>query len=284
MTKTRRPILFSDTMILLLLILFVCITSSVATIDETTRISETRISTSNEKEGQQDDEDALLVQETIRVSRGSRDERGERDQWASTEHLNDKFDSRKPISRQVTALLKRYGLECQDCDHNQAVAKINVFVQQAREEEEKRRERQSIWTSRLINGSFAILLGVVVYFKAEIQVLLQGTIIQGGNRGAIESARRRNQMERQRKRAAEERAIAKAIPANWREEEEKKVWSSKQETQFARALKAFGGLPSKTRYALIAEKVEGKSRIECLLHHNLLKAREKEKSVGVKDQ
>ena len=75
MTKTRRPILFSDTMILLLLILFVCITSSVATIDETTRITETRISTSNEKEGQQDDEDALLVQETIRVSRGSRDER-----------------------------------------------------------------------------------------------------------------------------------------------------------------------------------------------------------------
>ena len=75
MTKTRRPTLFSDNMILLLLILFVCITSSVATIDETTRISETRISTSNEKEGQQDDEDALLVQETIRVSRGSRDER-----------------------------------------------------------------------------------------------------------------------------------------------------------------------------------------------------------------
>ena len=51
--------------------------------------------------------------------------------------------------------------------------------------------------------------------------------------------------------------------------EQKEVWTPKQEKQFQKALREFSGVPKKERYKLIAEKVQGKSRIECLTHHRM---------------
>ena len=36
------------------------------------------------------------------------------------------------------------------------------------------------------------------------------------------------------------------------------------------ALRAFKGVPPQVRYNLIAEKVDGKTKYECLIHHKLL--------------
>uniref|UniRef100_A0A7S1YDK2 Uncharacterized protein n=1 Tax=Grammatophora oceanica TaxID=210454 RepID=A0A7S1YDK2_9STRA len=104
-----------------------------------------------------------------------------------------------------------------------------------------------------------------------------------GNRlgGDQTTARRQQRIEEQRRLAAEkaeERAAkrAKKDPPNWRENEEKEVWTAKQEKQFAKALVSFGGVPPKARYTLIEARVDGKNRTECLMHHKLLLAKEKE--------
>ena len=62
--------------------------------------------------------------------------------------------------------------------------------------------------------------------------------------------------------------MAKEAPS-WRDNEEREVWTAKQEKQFEKAMISFGGVPPKARYHLIADKVDGKSRLECLMHHKL---------------
>mmetsp|Transcript_20574 Transcript_20574/g.30502 ORF Transcript_20574/g.30502 Transcript_20574/m.30502 type:complete len:268 (+) Transcript_20574:66-869(+) len=234
----------------------------------------------NTKDGQDDD----LVQEIVQAGRGHRDERGERDQWSSTEHLEQTFDSRRPISAQIKSLLQRYKLECLGCNHDQAVKKINAFVKGAKEEN-IRREKRNAWWSRIINGFlFALMLiasGLVVYYKTDVQEFVTAKSDQGYRigRGCDDGESRKNQMEKHREKAAkaaEARSAPVKAPPTWRDQEEKEVWAAKQEKQFAKALKSFGGVPAKGRYTLIAEKVEGKSRRECLQHHKLLQVKEKE--------
>lgn len=270
MTRVRFFFLSSRIISLVFIAVFLLSTTSSTEVD-------------NRKEEQ--DDDHLLVQETVQAGRGHRDTRGERDQWASTEHLKTKFDSRRPISAQVQALLERYRLECTGCDHDEAVAKINAFVEQARAEDAKR-QQQKVWRGRMVNSILILLIGAAIYFKTEIQGYLN-EIMDDGYRlgGASNSGESRSDLmkihrERAAK-AAEERSTAAAaaeakLPPTWREQEEKEIWTRKQEKQFAKALHSFGGVPAKARYILIAEKVEGKSRCECLLHHKLLMLREKE--------
>lgn len=231
------------------------------------------------------DEDDRLVQETIEAGRGHRDEKGERDQWGSTEHLKARFDSRRPISTKVKALMDRYQIDCKDCDHAEAVAKVNAFLKDAKEED-ARRERRQLWWSRALNAlTILVLVCAAVAFthKEELQAMIDAKLDEkyGGADSTPLSEARRQEIEKQRQNAAlaaEARAkeAAEKEAPNWREREEKEVWTSKQEKQFTKALASFGGVPAKARYTLIADKVEGKTRNECLMHHKLLQAREKE--------
>ncbi|CAB9519557.1 expressed unknown protein [Seminavis robusta] len=234
-----------------------------------------------------EDEDEQLLRETIAAGRGHRDEQGVRDQWASSEHLKDKFDSRrKPVSPRVRALLESYRLECKGCDESEAVAKINAFVKETKQQVEDQAKRQR-WLERA-----AMLVTVVVLGGLAYQYSIGAFDAGGGSSGYSIGGRpsdwmgqaRRLQIEEQRQRAAKkEEEAAKILAAaqakeapTWRENEEKEVWTAKQERQFAKALVSFGGVPPKGRYTLIANKVDDKSRQECLMHHKLLQLIAKE--------
>ena len=100
-----------------------------------------------------------IAKETIEAGRGHRDERGVRDQWESDEHLTSesisKFDTRKgrPISNDVKRLLKQYRLECNDCDHNDAVQKVNKYVRETKRLTKLEKERQK----NMIHGHIVFL-------------------------------------------------------------------------------------------------------------------------------
>lgn len=161
------------------------------------------------------------------------------------------------------------------CDNAAAVAKINAFVLEAKRHAQQQAQ-QKTWLERaaVVVTVVALGLGFLYHTKFNTGNNKGFSLGGGGGSGGVDNARRL-EIEEQRRRAAkrEEDAhkaalVAKEAPS-WRENEEKEVWSSKQEKQFAKALISFGGVPPKGRYHLIADKVDFKSRQECLMHHKL---------------
>ena len=219
-----------------------------------------------------EDEEQRLLYETIAAGRGERDAVGVRDEWSSTVHLGAKYDVyKKPMSANVRELLDHYRLECHNCHHHQAVAKINAFV---------RRQKQQGWWVAV--AAVLVTVGLAYYYKRKFDA-------SGGTNNNGTATTAAVIMEKQRRRAAaqveessssSQTAVrhqkAKEAPPTWRDNEEKEVWTPKQEKQFAKALVSFGAIPAKARYILIADKVDGKSRQECLMHHKLLQAIAKE--------
>jgi len=228
-----------------------------------------------------DDLEVQVLQETLAAGRGHRDKQGVRDQWDSKAHLNEKFDVyKKPISQKVRTLLKSYRLDCKGCDEQEAVAKINAFVKETKQQAEQQARRQ-LWLERAAALATILILGGTAYLYANgmlESVGKNGFSLGSGGASGMASGRRL-EIEEQRRRAAkrkEEATLQVKEPPNWRENEEMEVWTPKQEKQFAKALVAFGGVPPKGRYTLIADKVDGKTRQECLMHHKLLQLIEKE--------
>ncbi len=220
------------------------------------------------------DEDEL-VKETIAAGRGERDEQGVRDQWGSDEHLNSSFDSRRPISPEVSRLLKAYRLTCEGCDHNQAVKKVNAHVRETKRiarEEKKAQERRDALARKLFGALVVIVLSAAYLYREPLG--LEFLFNNGGKNSANESmseaqmANIRRLRRQQAAEAASKRQQSQEAPS-WLENEKKEVWTPKQEKQFQKALREFSGVPKKERYKLIAEKVNGKSRIECLTHHRM---------------
>lgn len=219
------------------------------------------------------DEDELL-RETIEAGRGHRDGVGERDQWSSKDHLREasKFNTREgqPISAKIKGLLQTYRLECDGCTQAEAVAKINAFVLETKQQAE-RQARNQTWLERSakVVTVMALVAAAFLYHAKMKESGRDGNSLGGGG------GPRRLEIEEQRRRAIKreeeaQKALLSAKEApSWRENEEKEVWTAKQEKQFAKALISFGGVPAKGRYHLIADKVDGKTRQECLMHHKL---------------
>ena len=230
-------------------------------------------------EGERIDLEDEAVKEVINAGRGHRDDAGTRDQWNSKEHLGEesKFDSRRLISPDVKRLLNTYRLECSGCDHSEAVSLINDYVR-TKKLEAQQQARKDLWADRGLMLAALVVCASIVKF-----VILQeknlgpsGFSLDGKKQSEIQQLRQRQQITN----AAVQRGRNTAAPT-WRDNEEKVIWTNKQETQFQTALRAFGGVTKKERYVLIAAKVDGKSRIECLTHHRLQQFREEQQQ---KDQ
>ncbi|OEU07423.1 hypothetical protein FRACYDRAFT_251228 [Fragilariopsis cylindrus CCMP1102] len=248
-----------------------------------------------------------IAKETIEAGRGHRDERGVRDQWESDEHLTSesisKFDTRKgrPISNDVKRLLKQYRLECNDCDHNEAVQKVNNYVRETKrltKLEKERKEKYDRWSYRIFTSIIIIGLSLAYIYQKEILTTLLGNdyetrirrmVTSGGNGGGgsdlsgftetqrteIMRLRRQHASDAATKRQQQEASTA-VQPPTWLDNEKKEIWTSKQEKQFQKACREYSGVPKKERYKLIAEKVDDKSRIECLTHHRMIELLEKQ--------
>ena len=235
------------------------------------------------------DEDEV-VKEAINAGRGHRDDEGTRDQWNSKEHLGEdsKFDSRRPISPDAKRLLKTYRLEhqCSGCDHSEAVSLINDYVRTTKLEAQQHEQarRKNWWIDRgLILAALVMCAGIVRF------LVLQGKTKTSGSLGSLLNDKKGSEIQQLRL-AARQQITNAAVQRNgngnaaaptWRDNEEKEIWTLKQETQFQKALRVFGGVAKKERYVLIADKVDGKSRIECLTHHRLQQFREQQQQ---KDQ
>jgi hypothetical protein len=254
--------------LLLLLLIIITITITVATDEAVVDL-----------QGQVEEE---VLHETIAAGRGERDNIGVRDQWSSSEHLGEtsKYNAKRPISAKVRGLLREYRLECDGCDHDEGVARINAFVLDTKNHAQARAQNQK-WLERAVLLVTVVALGTVafLYTRGIINMSTITNILgssSAGSSGGLVDNQRRAEIEEQRRRAAmkEEESQRAAVIANanaptWRDHEEKEVWTPIQEKQFAKALKAFGGVPPKARYPLIAEKVDDKTRLECLMHHKL---------------
>jgi hypothetical protein len=247
-----------------------------------------------------------IAKETIEAGRGHRDERGVRDQWESDEHLTSesisKFDTRKgrPISNDVKRLLKQYRLECNDCDHNEAVQKVNNYVRETKrltKLEKEQKKKHDIWSHRIFTAIIIIGVSLSYIYQKEILTTLLGNdyetrirrmVTSGGNenggsdlsgftetqRTEIMRLRRQHASDAATKRQQQEASTA--VQPTWLENEKKEIWTSKQEKQFQKAFREYSGVPKKERYKLIAEKVDDKSRIECLTHHRMIELLEKQ--------
>ena len=249
-----------------------------------------------------------IAKETIEAGRGHRDERGVRDQWESDEHLTSesisKFDTRKgrPISNDVKRLLKQYRLECIDCDHNDAVQKVNQYVRETKrltKLEKEQKEKYDIWSHRIFISIIIIGVSLSYIYQKEILTTLLGNDYEtrirrmvtsgiggGGNgngdlsgftevqRTEIMRLRRQHASDAATKRQQQEASTA--VQPTWLDNEKKEIWTSKQEKQFQKAFREYSGVPKKERYKLIAEKVDDKSRIECLTHHRMIELLEKQ--------
>lgn len=235
------------------------------------------------------DEDQL-VQETIAAGRGDRDETGVRDQWLSDAHLGEasKIDTRKPISPEVQRLLKAYRLDCEGCDHKEAVKKVNAYVKETKklaQELKKQKiagEARDSWARRLFTAAVVAGLSYAYVNRKALglEVLLKNGLdsLSGGGTDELQGvgeAQRAEILRKRREQAAaaasqrqKQEQDANANPT-WLDNEQLEIWTARQEKQFKTALKAFSGVPKKERYKLIAEKVDGKTRIECLTHHRM---------------
>jgi len=223
-----------------------------------------------------------IAQETIAEGRGERDEIGIREEW-ETPHIGEKHDSRRPISPKVQRLLTTYRLDCSGCDHTEATLKVNEFVRTAQREaeiEERKRAVRDQWLARLARVSdllyhpWAIRLGFVCL---ACNLLLLAYLYRTQMKDAGKTANLRSYIEVQQQRAAAEERLERAkaesrqtAAPSWIENEQKEVWTAKQEKQFTKALREFGGVGKKERYSLIADQVVEKTKLECLMHHKLL--------------
>jgi len=236
-----------------------------------------------------------IVKEAIEAGRGHRDEIGVRDQWESSEHLNEgsKFDSRKPISKDVKRLLQLYRLECKNCDHREALRKVNKFVRETKritKLEEQRRNKNDRWTHRFFVTSIVIGLSFAYVYRTKISSIIDKISSELGSEGGggdndlsgFTEAQRLEIMRLRRQHTAnaaikrQQQETAAAIAPTWFENEKKEIWTPKQEKQFLKALKEYSGIPKKERYKLISDKVDNKSRIECLTHHRMQELIKKE--------
>lgn len=233
----------------------------------------TRIISSSDSDDESIEE---VVRETLNSGRGHRDEPGVRDQWNTGDHIGEasRFDSRRSISPDVKRLLQRYRLECPKCDHYEAMSMINEFVQAAKMEQKRQVWREK-WTSRSREiGALVTLICAVVCIRyvalssnEEPSRRPQDTLIDEKKQHEIQELQRQQIVHA---------AVQRHTTPTWRDNEEKEVWTAKQEKQFQKALGEFGGVPKKERYLLIAAKVPGKSRIECLTHHRIQQLKERE--------
>mmetsp|Transcript_19326 Transcript_19326/g.48107 ORF Transcript_19326/g.48107 Transcript_19326/m.48107 type:complete len:272 (+) Transcript_19326:1058-1873(+) len=227
------------------------------------------------------DEDEL-VQETIAAGRGERDEQGIRDQWLSDEHIGSKIDTRRPISPEVSRLLEAYRLTCEGCDHKQAVKKVNAYVKETKriaKEEKVAQERRDALARKLFGALVVAALSAAYLYREKLglEFLLQnGNAMPSEGMGEAQAANIRRLRRQQAADAAATRQQSLEAPT-WLQNEQKEMWTPKQEKQFQKALREFSGVPKKERYKLIAEKVNGKSRIECLTHHRMLELLAKRK-------
>ena len=249
-----------------------------------------------------------IAKETIEAGRGHRDERGVRDQWESDEHLTSesisRFDTRKgrPISNDVKRLLKQYRLDCIDCDHNDAVQKVNKYVRETKrltKLEKEQKEKYDIWSHRIFTAIIMIGLSLSYIYQKEILTTLLGddyetrirrmvtSGIGGGGNGNGDLSGftevQRTEIMRLRRQHASDAATKRqrletntAVQPTWLDNEKKEIWTPKQEKQFQKAYREYSGVPKKERYKLIAEKVDDKSRIECLTHHRMIELLEKQ--------
>lgn len=264
-----------------LLLLLCLLLSTMETMSSTTgRESETgskRSSTLTEGADDSDEEDIAVLKETIADGRGDRDDAGVRDQWSSSDHIRVQYDTRKQPTEKILKLLRTYRLECNGCDHDEAVQKINAFVLETKRAAAQQAQRQ-LWLERVAWWVTVIaIFGGIGFWHHSTTNNGFTTVSSNGGMGQA----RRVEIEEQRRRAAakrkeEEKALLKEVPPSWIEQEQSEIWTNKQEKQFEKALKSFGGVPPKARYTLIAERVDGKSRQECLMHHKLLQLIAKE--------
>jgi len=213
-----------------------------------------------------------ILRETIEAGRGHRDSPGTRDQWETQEeHIGERssYDmNRRPPSPKVERLLNLYRLTCDDCSYEEATAKINAYVVRTKEEvrQAEKRERKEWWKIRGMVGGAVVALAFTVWF----------TLVQSDY--ADETAQRV---------IAPDSPIQPApvtvvrppapAPPTWLDNEKKEIWNDKQEKQFQKALREFGGVNKKERYVLIAAQVLGKSRIECLTHHRMQQLMDQER-------
>jgi hypothetical protein len=243
-----------------------------------------------------------IAKETIEAGRGHRDERGVRDQWESDEHLTSesisKFDTKKgrPISNEVKHLLKQYRLgECNGCDHNDAVKKVNRYVRETKritKLENERKEKHDTWAHRIFTSLVVIGLSLSYIYRKVLLTTLLGDDYEtrirrittgggGGNGGGSDlsgfTETQRTEIMRLRRQHAsdaatkrQQHADAVNVQPTWLENEKKEIWTTKQEKQFQKAFNEFSGIQSKKeKYKLISDKVDGKSRIECMTHHRM---------------
>jgi len=226
------------------------------------------------------DEDAL-VQETIEAGRGERDEQGIRDQWQADEHVGSTFDSRQPISADVQRLLKAYRLSCEGCDQTKAVRTVNAYIKETKrlvKEEREARERRDAWARKICAALVVVGLSYAYVHRKRLglEELLLSNDDDNDNFQGFTETHRANILRLQREQAADA-AAKRHAPPTWVDNEKKEVWKPKQEKQFQKALKEFYGVNKKERYNLIAAKVVGKSRVECMLHHRMQELLEQQK-------
>ena len=199
-------------------------------------------------------------------------------------------------------LLKQYRLDCIDCDHNEAVQKVNNYVRETKrltKLEKERQEKYDIWSHRIFTAIIIIGLSLSYIYQKEILTTLLGddyetrirrmvtSGIGGGGNGNGDLSGftevQRTEIMRLRRQHASDAATKRqqletntAVQPTWLDNEKKEIWTPKQEKQFQKALREFSGVPKKERYKLIAEKVDDKSRIECLTHHRMIELLEKQ--------
>eukprot|EP00571_Detonula_confervacea_P000653 CAMPEP_0172322244 /NCGR_PEP_ID=MMETSP1058-20130122/45408_1 /TAXON_ID=83371 /ORGANISM="Detonula confervacea, Strain CCMP 353" /LENGTH=284 /DNA_ID=CAMNT_0013037943 /DNA_START=97 /DNA_END=951 /DNA_ORIENTATION=+ len=267
------PLLFS---VLLFAITNDAISSSAAAPD-------TIINLNNNDEYNELELEDEVMHETIATGRGTRDQVGEREEWSSSEHLREssRFDTRRgqPISSSIKKKLQLYRLECHECDHNEAVDKINAFVLDAKRHAGEQARRQTLMSIGVQVVVSVALFCTLVYFFYNAGTTNKGstyTILGGSGGGGGSDDKRRLQIEEQRRRAAarQEEDIISSQRANnnvptWVDNEMKEVWTFKQEKQFSNAARMYGRMAPKARYRLIAENVDEKTKQECLMHHKL---------------
>jgi len=246
--------------------------------ETTTTVPENQGASPGETTAPDFDEDSL-VRETIEAGRGDRDEPGIRDQWLSDEHLGEDsvFDSRKPVSAEVGRRLERYGLECEGCDHETAVRAVNAYVRETKKLARAEKEAREWWDS-LARRVFAALvvaaLSCAAVYRRELglEFLLENNANKRSSAPADPRAlraRRQKAADAAAQRQQSQQQQRQQHNPTWLDNEKGEVWSTKQEKQFQTALREFSGVPKKERYKLIAAKVHGKSRIECLTHHRM---------------
>mmetsp|Transcript_28540 Transcript_28540/g.33845 ORF Transcript_28540/g.33845 Transcript_28540/m.33845 type:complete len:282 (-) Transcript_28540:377-1222(-) len=214
-----------------------------------------------------------IVREAIEAGRGHRDAPGTRDQWdTQEEHIGQRssYDiHRRPPSPKVERLLNLYRLTCDDCTHDEATAKINAYVVRTKEEvrQSEKRETREWWKRMGLVGGAVVTLAVTVWYTWVVESETTRRVVAPVTPIPISPVT----------------VVQQPLPAppTWLDNEKKEIWNDKQEKQFQKALREFGGVNKKERYVLIAAQVLGKTRIECLTHHRMQQLMDQER---LKDQ